>query len=421
LLLIDSDSIFSRLSNAPGPIVLYGAGFFARLALFAIRKHGYDVSHICDSDTTKHGTKFCGYTVQSAKQLNMIKHTAHVFVTSIYISPIESTLTMDGFQNIYACKAFFESVDYDDADLDLDDMPETRAYGQSRDIVNVQRQIQLYSNECLKRNISEHAGLDLKYVDFVLTEACSMKCIDCSNLMQYYEKGRHADLDAMLLHIERISKSVDSISEARVIGGEPLLHKKMHVILNALLAHQNISNIVIYTNGTIVPKGENLECLKSDRVFLDITNYGEHSKKLELLKGVLEVNQFNFIAKVPTWTDSGRILPDQGKTNSQLKWMFQNCCNNDVLSLLHGRLYRCPFSAHATNLEAIPSDKADWIDIAEVTDSDALRNDINRLYNHKEFLTACSYCNGRDYTTPLIEAAVQTKKPLSFPEVVVSQ
>ena len=51
----------------------------------------------------------------------------------------------------------------------------------------------------------------------------------------------------------------------------------------------------------------------------------------------------------------------------------------------------------------------------------ALRKDIGRLYNHKKFLTACSYCNGRDYTTPLIEAAVQTKKPLSFPEVVVSQ
>ena len=177
MLLIDSDSIFSRLSSAPGPIVLYGAGFFARLALFAIRKHGYDVSYICDSDPTKHGTKFCGYTVQSAQQLNMIKHTAHVFVTSIYILPIESSLTMDGVQNIYACKAFFESVDYANADLDLGDIPETRAYGQSRDIVNIQRQIQLYSNECLKRNISEHAGLDLKYVDFVVTEACSMKCI----------------------------------------------------------------------------------------------------------------------------------------------------------------------------------------------------------------------------------------------------
>ncbi len=123
MLLIDSDSIFSRLSSAPGPIVLYGAGFFARLALFAIRKHGYDVSYICDSDPTKHGTTFSGYTVQSAKQLNTIKHPAHVFVTRSYISPIESTLTVDGFQNIYACKALIESMDYDDADLDREEKP----------------------------------------------------------------------------------------------------------------------------------------------------------------------------------------------------------------------------------------------------------------------------------------------------------
>ena len=92
-----------------------------------------------------------------------------------------------------------------------------------------------------------------------------------------------------------------------------------------------------------------------------------------------------------------------------------------MLSLVHGRLYRCPFSAHATNLEAIPSDTTDWVDVAGVADSDALRKDIDRLYNHKEFLTACSYCNGRHYTTPLIEAAVQTTKPLPLPGVVVSQ
>ncbi|MDB3945473.1 radical SAM protein [Gammaproteobacteria bacterium] len=421
MLLTNIEDLFSRLSTQPGPIVLYGAGFFARLALFALRVHGYEPFCICDSDNSKHGKRFCGFEVMSVENLAGVKETAHIFVTSIYVAPIEAILKASNFSNIYSCSNLFKSVDYVNADLDLGDVPETLEYGQSRDIVNIQRQIELYTKECLKRNISKHTGLDLKYVDIVVTEACSMKCIDCSNLMQYYEKGKHANVDSMLVDIEKISSSVDSIVETRVIGGEPFLHKQMHVAVRALLSYSNIHKVVIYTNGTIVPKGENLECLKDDRVFLDITNYGEHSKRLAPLKEVLEQNQINFIAKVPTWTDSGRILPHQNKSEDQLKWMFQNCCNNDVLSLLHGRLYRCPFSAHATNLNAIPLDQTDWVDISEFGKGVELRKEIDRLYNHKEYLTACSYCNGRDYTTPVIEAAIQTKKPLSLPEIVISK
>ena len=46
---------------------------------------------------------------------------------------------------------------------------------------------------------------------------------------------------------------------------------------------------------------------------------------------------------------------------------------------------------------------------------DKLISFILTVYN-KEFLTACNYCNGRDFNTKEIKAAIQkpTSKPLEF-------
>ena len=56
-----------------------------------------------------------------------------------------------------------------------------------------------------------------------------------------------------------------------------------------------------------------------------------------------------------TWQDSGRILPFQKRTREENKRVFADCCNRDTLSVLHGKLYRCPFSANAHNLKAVPN------------------------------------------------------------------
>ena len=96
--------------------------------------------------------------------------------------------------------------------------------------------------------------------------------------------------------------------------------------------------------------------------------------------------------------------------------MFKNCCVNDVLGLLNGKLYRCPFSANAMNLGSIPINGDDFVDLSDNSKSlQTIKNEILALYRDKEYLTACSYCNGRDYSTPEIDAAIQTKNPLPIP------
>mgnify|MGYP004245401103 FL=1 len=96
--------------------------------------------------------------------------------------------------------------------------------------------------------------------------------------------------------------------------------------------------------------------------------------------------------------------------------MFKNCCTNDYLTLLNGKLYRCPFSANTMNLKAIPILQNEFIDLSKNYSKEELKKDMINLYYKPEYLTACNYCNGRDFTTPRIETAIQAEKPIPYIE-----
>ena len=272
---------------------------------------------------------------------------------------------------------------------------------------------------CLKDEYSSSGILNIKSLDVQITERCSLKCTNCSNLMQYYEKPVNSDLNQLFLAIERLMSCVNKIYEFRVLGGDPFMNKELHKVIDELKKYNQVEKVIVYTNGKIVPKGLNLDCRKDKKVILDITNYGEISNKHDEIIKVLEENKIAYSTTLTTvWTDSGRILPYQTETEEEKKKKFINCCNSDILSILHGKLYRCPFSANATNLGAVPVDKTDIIDLCDKdTPIEDLKKKIKNLTYNKDFLTACSYCNGRDYTVANIKAAEQSKKPIEYKKV----
>ena len=104
------------------------------------------------------------------------------------------------------------------------------------------------------------------------------------------------------------------------------------------------------------------------------------------------------------------------KTEEQLENLFKNCCANNLLTLFDGKLYRCPTAAHGVKLKAIPEDPNDIIELGKSKwDLKQLKNKIKEFYYNKKFISACSYCKGRDYGFGEIDAAIQTKKPLTLP------
>ena len=390
------------LKTSSDPVVLFGAGKYGKLALCALNKLGVNVKYFCDDESRD---EVClNIPVISPDKLAKLNGSPHIFIcTSYAIASIASRIKEMNYENIYNCTGLFNNTDF--SQMNFDNM----------NFFEVRRRIELYNAECISIESTKNKSLDLKYVDIVITEACSMKCESCSNLMQYYLKPRNSNLELLLRSVDKLMNVTDELYEFRLLGGEPFVNKQIGKIVNRLLDYNNAKNVVIYTNATIIPKGENLDCLKNERVLVDITNYGKLSTKHKQYIELFKANKIKYTTNVPVWTDSGTINY-QKKSEEKLVHMFKNCCVNDILTLLNGKLYRCPFSANVMNLNAIPINKTDLVDLSDENKTlEMIREEILRLYKNKKYLTACSYCNGRDYTTPIIKAAIQTKTPLQIP------
>ncbi|MCJ9750395.1 radical SAM protein [Neorhizobium sp. BETTINA12A] len=389
-----------RGSDATLPLVLYGAGDLGKITLHALQQKGLSVNAFCDSNRLKQGTSHHGVPVIAPEALADFDRRSIILVCNNYISVVACSLREIGFEEIYSCSDLFSDADFSCADFNVHKL-------------EIYRKISWHKREYDKL-YGARDRLTLKYIDIVITEACSMKCVDCSNLMQYYKTPKHSDLDMLFECLDRIMSAADRVDEIRVLGGEPLVNRNFGSVIDKVSEYKNFSHIVVYTNGTIVPRAPALEALADRRVTVNITDYGKHSRKLADLIDALKNQSIAYLVKTPAWTDSGRIK-HVDRSHEALEFQFSNCCVNDVLTLLNGRLYRCPFSANATNLGAIPQDSADFVDVENVKDIVRLRNEIKQLYVRDTPLLACRYCNGRDYTTPKIEAAIQIDAALELP------
>ncbi len=309
-----------------------------------------------------------------------------------------------GFKNLYKLSDLLSSIDVE------------KIYKGSLSSIKLNRHIEFYNKMGMKDDYIRDGKLNLKTIEIQVTEKCSLKCRDCSNLMQYYEKPQDSALDILFKSIDRFMSCIDDLDEFRVLGGDPFMNKELYKIINKLVTYERCKKVVVYTNAKIVPKGENLNCLKNKKVVLDITNYGESSSShLKIVELAKKENIAFSTYRCTAWNDCGKIMPFTNKNEEELNHLFKNCCNSDLISLLHGKLYRCPFSANGVNLKAIPQNDSDVVNlINDALSISELREQIKKLCYEKNYLTACSYCNGRDYSVANIPAAIQAKKPLQY-------
>ncbi len=399
--MIDSsiETIKKKLKNKLQPVVLFGAGQIGEMCYFALTQHNIKVDFFCDSSKSKQGKMFCGKKIISPNELYNQDRDIMIFISNNYYPLLKKDLSKKDFKNIYHCSDFLKKTDFSNSKLMLQPL-------------KIERWIEFYNSMIMKEEFNEKGMLHIKSLDVQVTEKCSLKCKDCSNLMQYYSRVKDSDYNVIVKSISRFMSCIDDIYEFRVLGGDPFMNKEMHKTINFLSSYEKVKKIAIYTNARFLPKGDNFECLKNPKVILDISDYvllDKSKRKADELIEKLEKNNVKYtVARMDTWTDSGRVLPFQKRTKEELKRVFNYCCNSDILSLLHGKLYRCPFSANGTNLTLIPEEESDVVDLYdESIPLEFLKTKIKNLAFDKEYLMACNYCNGRDYTTKEIKAAVQ--------------
>ena len=380
-------------------VVVFGTGNFGSLIHSALKQKNITVNYFLDNNFNNWGKKFEGIETISAEELIKKNKDTYVLLSSLNFRYLKRQLKDLGFENYYDVDFLLNNFDISKTNTKW-----------SKDRCKVQLDLYNYSITAAR----DKDSLKVNSLDLVLTEKCSLKCKNCSNLMQYYERPIDNDLEVLLESFDNFLSVVDYCYEVRMIGGEPLMFKNIYKVLEKILSKKNVGNIIIYTNGTIVPKGDKINIFKNPKIYFKISNYGYVTRNVEKLEKVLDQNEIHYISeRITTWQDCARVEKFE-RTEKVNKEIFGNCCVNETLTMLHGKLYLCPYSAHVENLKVIKPKIKEHVNLYDLENRDTLKNEIRNLYFGKEYLESCKICNGSDHNVDSIPAAEQTKTFLSL-------
>jgi hypothetical protein len=234
-----------------------------------------------------------------------------------------------------------------------------------------------------------------------LTEHCNLKCKYCSHFSPVADK-EFIPIDIFERDLARLSELTRGrIEKIALLGGEPLLHPQISLLLDIARKHFNNGLITINTNGTLLLKqaDEFWKNCKKNNIDIWITKYPikldmEGIKRYSRKFGV-RVNYFDKAVKtmwkIPLDMDGGQ----DGRKN------FNSCSQaNWCVSLQDGKLFTCgtiPYIRHFNKYfgKKLPVTEYDYIDIHKA-------KNIGEIL---EFLCKpvpfCRFCNIENITRDL--------------------
>ncbi|MDO8488634.1 MAG: 4Fe-4S cluster-binding domain-containing protein [Candidatus Omnitrophota bacterium] len=400
--LLEQETI-EYIKTGRAPVIIFGAGVVGEALYYACSGAGIKITCFCDNNINKTKSNLCNLQVLHIQDLKSKYKEAVFLISAADIKDVISQLADLGYSKWYPGSLLLREFDV-----------YQYQFSAPQDFVEYAVSTCIFCQD----NYLSQDKLFLRSVDLIITERCSLKCKDCSNLMQYYQKPVDCDIKELLFSIESFCGIIDEVNEFRVIGGEPLMNKDFYLIMKRLIDEPKVRKIVVYTNGTIVPSQEQIEFFKNGKVFFIITDYGKLSKKLDGLIKALDQNKIAcYLQKAKGWTNCAKIMEHLRGIEGQ-KEVFKNCCAKNTFTLTDGKLFRCPFSANSYRLRAVPDYEDDYVNILHLTgkgeDWRAAKNKIREFLTEKKFLQVCDFCNGRPFTAPAITPAIQAAKPLEY-------
>ena len=244
-------------------------------------------------------------------------------------------------------------------------------------------------------------------VEIALTTRCTLRCKDCSNLMQYYEKPKDCSFEINMTSVSNFLDAVDYVDRFILLGGEPFLYKELPIILEKILASDKVRRVWIYSNGTLLPHDMKLlELMCNEKVQLYISNYGQLSTKLNEIK--ILCNEKGIALKIADenseWISAGDISK-RGRSRKELELQFKNC-GLSCYNMLNGRLCYCARSSSAVELGIVKNEIC-----VDLLKQDGLNNRLYTfLHKNHQYLETCDYCDLGTDNCIKIEKAIQVTR-----------
>jgi len=413
----DYDGFMKFVGAGENDIYIFGADIAGKAIQKLLISKNFEIRGFFDNNRNKCDVDLNGTPVLHSEKLDTIDTEAVILIASTYIADIIEQLEAQGFYNWVPIAGIIENnSDVDFRSLIDGDLQHNHSGGKfTKDFVEFAITNMVNSqNKYLDPNL-----LFIRSVDLILTEKCTLKCKDCANLMQYYEKPVNIERNELFDDLDDLVAVADEVNEVRIIGGEPLVNKSFHEISLKAASYAAVNKVVIYTNGTICPPDEKLLALKNDKIFVFITTYGDLSRRGEKLRDKLaELGIQHNYQPAYGWTECGGIKR-WDRTPKENVEIFKNCCAKHFTNMTDGKLFRCPFSANAERLHAIPEADTDFMSVrgARLKDDAGIakiKNKLRWFLRQKPVLKACDSCAGRTYGDPEITPGIQAPQPIEF-------
>ncbi len=255
----------------------------------------------------------------------------------------------------------------------------------------LKKDVLLYCNHGY--SMQRNDGVWWEKIDVIITNYCTLRCKDCCTLTPYVsaEHKKHFPLQELKESLFALNETIDGTANLDIIGGEPLLYPELSELIYYIHGLSNFYQIMVDTNGTIMPNRNVIEALAASDAMVHITDYGEVSAKKYEVLSELEKNNILVSCRRPDmlgWHDYGEIY-DRGSGDRQWK----KCEAKDCPTVYNGKFHVCSRDARYIERNMYTPVKGEYVDLND-QNLTSRRRIMKNLQKRDSAISGCRFCGG---------------------------
>lgn len=229
-----------------------------------------------------------------------------------------------------------------------------------------------------------------------LAEHCNLNCQGCSHFSPL-AGPELVEVEGFRRDMERMGELFShECQEIHLLGGEPLLHPDLITLLKITRDNFPIGDIIIITNGILLPKQEDAfwRSCHENKIKIRVTNY-----PIQLDVDTIQAAAEKFDVPVDVswygshWKHTFVIIPLDPSGRRDIKRNFARCeYANLCIALSHGKLFTCHVAAYIRYFnqkfkQNFSVDETDYVDIYKENSKDIILEKLS------EPIPFCRYCD----------------------------
>lgn len=238
-----------------------------------------------------------------------------------------------------------------------------------------------------------------------ITSRCTFRCKYCDQLMPYYTKETHweTSIEEIDQTMEAFFSKADYLVSFFVVGGEPLLYKKLPELMTMICEKygDKIGYIQIITNASIVPSVELMRVIKKYDIDIRLSDYTcaiDYANKMEEVKNVLISNGISYsMSKYEKWYDTGIPGKEVAQFDSleRIRQHAIDCAPCHVIA--DKKFFYCGSYYNSVRCGFIEPSEDGYIDLEKETNLDSKLEllSYSRGFVKAGYLNVCNHCFGK--------------------------